>query len=160
MISIGGGAAATDPILEARYFDLLTNAKRRAFVAKQAKYVTDHGFDGLDVDIEGPSINANHGAFVANLARALKPSGKLLTSALSKGYGGDRVPDEVFVHYDFINIMAYEKTGPWVPNSPGQRSSHDYAVENIRYWLARGLPKSKAVLGVPFYGHGFGEAAG
>ena len=42
---------------KARYFDLLNDAKRGAFVAKLAGYVVDHGFDGLDVDIEGPSIN-------------------------------------------------------------------------------------------------------
>ena len=69
------------------------------------------------------------------------------------------VPDTVFEHYDFINIMAYDKTGPWAPNSPGQHSSYEFAVENVAYWLGRGLPKSKLVLGVPFYGHGFGEAA-
>ena len=32
------------------------DARRAGFVAKLASYVTDHGFDGLDVDIEGPSI--------------------------------------------------------------------------------------------------------
>ena len=26
------------------------------------------------------------------------------------------------------------------------------------YWIGRGLPRSKAVLGVPFYGYGFGGA--
>jgi GH18 family chitinase len=54
--------------------------------------------------------------------------------------------------------MAYDGAGYWDPKSPGQHSSMDYAKDNIAYWLARGLPTDTAVLGVPFYGYGFGEA--
>jgi GH18 family chitinase len=158
LISIGGGSASDNKTLKARYFDLLTEAKRGAFAAKLAAYVEEHSFDGLDVDIEGPSINDDYGAFIAELAKALKPKGKLLTAALSKGYGGSKVPDSVFEHFDFINIMAYDGAGPWNPNSPGQHSSMEFAKSNTAYWLKRGLPKEKAVLGVPFYGYGFGEA--
>ena len=117
-----------------------------------------HDFDGLDVDIEGPSINADYGGFIAELGVALKAKGKLLTAALSKGYGGNKVPDAVFESFDFVNIMAYDGAGPWQPNAPGQHSSLEFAKGNVTYWLGRGLPKAKAVLGVPFYGYGFGEA--
>lgn len=158
LISIGGGAAADNKTLQARYFSLLTEEKRAGFVTKLADYLDTHGFDGLDVDIEGPSINQDYGAFIRDLAAVLKPKGKLLTSALSKGYGGNKVPDSVFEHFDFINIMAYDGAGPWSPNSPGQHSSFEFAKSNTKYWLDRGLPKSKTVLGVPFYGYGFGDA--
>lgn len=158
LISIGGGSASGDKELLARYFDLLTDAKRAGFVAKLADYVVTHKFDGLDVDIEGPSINKNYGVFVHDLAKALKPKGKLLTAALSQGYGGNKVPDSVFEDFDFINIMAYDGAGYWDPNSPGQHSSLESAKSNVDYWINRGLPKSKAVLGVPFYGYGFGDA--
>jgi chitinase len=158
LISIGGGAAAENKTLQSRYFDLLSDAKRAAFVAKLADYVVKYKFDGLDVDIEGPSINKDYGAFIQDLARALKPKGKLLTAALSKGYGGKNVPDSVFEHFDFINIMAYDGAGYWSPDRPGQHSSFEFAKESVSYWLDRGLPKSKAVLGVPYYGYGFGEA--
>lgn len=158
LISIGGGAAADNKTLQARYFSLLTDEKRAGFVTKLADYLDTHGFDGLDVDIEGPSINQDYGAFIRDLAAVLKPKGKLLTSALSKGYGGNKVPDSVFEHFDFINIMAYDGAGPWSPNAPGQHSSFEFAKSNTQYWLDRGLPKSRAVLGVPFYGYGFGEA--
>jgi GH18 family chitinase len=158
LVSIGGGSASGDKKLLARYFDLLTDAKRSGFATKLADYVSSHGFAGLDVDIEGPSINEDYGAFIHDLAAALKPKGKLLTAALSKGYGGSKVPDSVFEHFDFINIMAYDGAGYWDPKSPGQHSSMKFAQDSVDYWLKRGLPKTKAVLGVPFYGYGFGEA--
>ncbi len=158
LVSIGGGAASGDKELLKRYNYLLNKTNRMGFVKKLADYVSNHGLDGLDVDIEGPSINKDYGAFIEELAKALKPRGKLLTAALSKGYGGDKVPDSVFAHLDFVNIMAYDGTGYWDPKSPGQHSSLDYTRENVTYWLKHGLSKSKAVLGVPFYGYGFGEA--
>ncbi|CAN5860056.1 glycosyl hydrolase family 18 protein [soil metagenome] len=158
LISIGGGSASGDKVLLKRYARLLEAEHRADFVARLAAYVTTHQFDGLDVDLEGPSITADYGAFISDLATALKPFGKLLTAALSKGYGGDKVPATIFDPIDFINIMAYDATGPWQPQTPGQHSSLDFARENIAWWLARGLPRNKAVLGVPFYGYGFGKA--
>ena len=54
--------------------------------------------------------------------------------------------------------MAYDGAGYWDPNAPGQHSSLAFARNNVNYWLRRGLLKSQAVLGVPFYGYGFGTA--
>jgi len=158
LVSIGGGAASGNKALQARYFELISDAQREAFASKLADYVETHGFDGLDVDIEGPSINQDYGAFIEAVAKVLKPKGKLLTCALSQGYGGDKVKNETLEHFDFVNIMAYDGAGSWSPNSPGQHSSLAYAKSNVKFWLDKGLPKSKAVLGVPFYGYGFGEA--
>ena len=118
LVSIGGGAASGNKTLKARYFDLLSEPKRAGFAARLASYVADHGFDGLDVDIEGPSINKDYGAFIRELSAALKPKGKLLTAALSQGYGGKSVPDSVFEHFDFVNVMAYDGAGSWNPNAP------------------------------------------
>src|SRR5690606_1671736 len=87
LVSIGGGSASGDEAMKARYFRLLGDEHRAGFVLKIARYVQDHGFDGVDVDIEGPSINGDYGKFIADLAAALQPQGKLLTAALSKGYG-------------------------------------------------------------------------
>jgi chitinase len=158
LVSIGGGSASGNKALKARYFDLLTNTKRAGFVANIARYIDDHRFDGLDVDIEGPSINKDYGAFIVDLSAALKPKGKLLTAALSQGYGGKNVPDRVLDRFDFVNVMAYDAAGSWNPNAPGQHSSMEFAKKNVEHWLKRGLPASKTVLGVPFYGYGFGKA--
>src|SRR5439155_12514997 len=128
-----GGAASSDKTLQKRYFALLAEAGRAGFVAKLAGYVEAHHFDGLDVDIEGPSINEDYGAFIRDLAAALQPKGALLTAALSKGYGGDKVPGSVFEHFDFVNIMAYDGTGPWNPKAPGQHSSMEMARNSVEH---------------------------
>src|SRR5207248_11606495 len=39
-----------------------------------------------------------------------------------------------------------------------QHSSFAFMTSNVGYWVKRGLPKTKAVVGVPFYGWGFGQA--
>lgn len=158
LLSIGGGNASGDKVLLARYFDLISDTKRADFVGKIAVFLDLHHLDGLDVDLEGPSINKDYGAFIHDLAAVLKPQGKLLTAALSQGYGGKSVPDKALANFDFVNIMAYDGAGYWDPNAPGQHSSFDFAQKNVNYWLGRGLKKSQAVLGVPFYGYGFGTA--
>lgn len=119
LVSIGGGSASGDPVLLKRYGLLLGNEKRAGFVARLAAYVDKHGFDGLDVDLEGPSIGPDYGAFVADLAAALKPKGKLLTAALSKGYGGNNVPDAALRAFDLVHVMAYDGKGPWNRNDAG-----------------------------------------
>ena len=158
LVSIGGGSASADKELIRRYSDLLGAEKRNAFAAKIGDYVSSHEFDGLDVDIEGPSIDKNYGAFIDALAIALQPKGRLLTAALSQGYGGPQVSDSTIGRFDFVNIMAYDGAGYWEPDAPGQHSSFEFAQKSVDYWLQRGLEKSRAVLGVPFYGYGFGEA--
>jgi hypothetical protein len=109
--------------------------------------------------LEGPAINGDYGAFVIALAAKLHANGKLISAALSEGYGGANVPSSTFAAYDWINIMAYDATGPWAPNSPGQHSPYSMAVNQFNYWTGRGLPASKAIIGLPFYGYGFGAAA-
>ncbi len=158
LLSIGGGSVSEDQKMRRRYLQLMGDTNRPAFVAKIVDYVEHHGFDGLDVDLEGRAINQYYGAFIADLARGLKSRNKLLTAALSQGNGGSSVADQTLADFDYINLMAYDETGPWEPKSPGQHSSFDYATTTVAYWLKRGLPKSKAILGVPFYGWGFGEA--
>jgi len=155
LVSIGGGTS--DEELRARYDVLQSPEKRSMFAKRLLDYVIEHDFDGLDVDIEGPAITAQYGPFIDAVAEVFQPTGKLLTAAFSQGYGGKNVSDETLAKFDFVNIMAYDGAGPWNPNDARQHSSIEFAKSNTEYWLNRGLPKSKAVLGVPFYGYGFGS---
>ncbi|MBB5033360.1 glycosyl hydrolase family 18 protein [Prosthecobacter vanneervenii] len=158
LASLGGGSASENKSMRERWFDLISNAKRARFVTRLAEYTGTHDLDGLDIDLEGPAINHDYTAFIQELSAALKQKNKLLTAALSKGYGGKDVPDAALTCFDFINVMAYDATGPWQPKKPGQHSSLEFAQANVDYWLQRGLPKAKLILGVPFYGWGFGKA--
>ncbi|TCN54631.1 T9SS C-terminal target domain-containing protein [Flavobacterium circumlabens] len=158
-VSLGGGSVSEGGAIRDNYFNLITPGNRTAFIQKIYDYVIAHNFDGVDVDLEGPAINGDYGGFVIALAAKLHANGKLISAALSEGYGGANVPASTFAAYDWINIMAYDATGPWAPNSPGQHSPYSMAVNQFNYWTGRGLPASKAIIGLPFYGYGFGASA-
>lgn len=158
LVSIGGGSESENASARTKYFNLINDANRGVFISKIAAYIKLRNFDGIDVDLEGPAINADYGKFIRDLSDTLKPAGKLVTSALSQGYGGGNVPVSTFEYFDFVNIMAYDATGPWDKNNPGQHSSYSLADTQLKYWKGRGLKPEKAILGVPFYGYGFGTA--
>jgi len=158
LISIGGGFVSSDDSARGRYFNLISDGNRSGFIRRLADYVGQNHLDGIDVDLEGPAINKDYAAFVGDLSSALKPKGRLVSAALSDGFGGDQVTSEALSHFDLVNVMAYDASGPWQPAKPGPHSSFDFAKACVAYWLGRGVPKSKIVLGVPFYGWGFGDA--
>jgi hypothetical protein len=60
--------------------------------------------------------------------------------------------------FAFLNIIAYDATGPRNPDDHGQHSSMEFAQEAVKDWTGRGVPKGKVVVGVPFSGYGFGKA--
>ena len=158
-VSLGGGSISEGGAIRDNYFNLITPGNRTAFIQKIYDYVLAHNFDGVDVDLEGPAINGDYGGFVIALANKLHSGGKQITAALSEGYGGANVPTSTFAAYDWINIMAYDATGPWNTANPGPHSPYSMAVNQFNYWTGRGLPASKAIIGLPFYGYGFGAAA-
>lgn len=158
-VSLGGGSVSEGGAIRDNYFNLITSGNRTAFIQKIYDYVVAHNFDGVDMDLEGPAINSDYGGFVIALAAKLHANGKQITAALSEGYGGANVPSSTFAAFDWINIMAYDATGPWQPGNPGQHSPYSMAVNQFNYWTGRGLPASKAIIGLPFYGYGFGANA-
>ena len=158
LVSIGGGGISEDKVARDRYFALTSDAKRKSFVASLTQYIVDHKLDGIDVDLEGPAIGKDYGSFVSDLAASLRAKKKLITAAVSMGYGGDQIPATALATFDFVCAMAYDATGPWNPNQAGQHSSFDLVKDNTTYWLGRGVAKEKLVMGVPFYGYGFGES--
>lgn len=158
LLSVGGGGAAENPVMKERYAMLMAPGRRTEFSVSLADHLVRHGFDGLDVDIEGPSITKDYDGFVKTLSDVLRPRGKLLTAALSQGYGGARVSSATLALFDYVNVMAYDAAGPWSPGVPGPHSSIEFAQTNVTYWLGRGVERSRLILGVPFYGYGFGSA--
>lgn len=102
--------------------------------------------DGADIDWEFPIQGKSSDHFLALMQELRKALlNKLLTSAaVAFGSTGEGIPSSAFELFDFVNIMAYDGDGP-------NHSPYELAQEAIRYWLGRGLPATKAVLGVPFY---------
>jgi chitinase len=143
LISIGGasGGAVTA---------LLAAGDGQAFADALAQYIEVHGFDGLDVDIEGEgATTAEYAAFVAAAGAALKPDGKLLTAALATWFAGD-VADSALADFDFINLMSYDHCGPWTDAC--EQSTYAAALADLDHFTAdRGIAPERMVLGVPFY---------
>lgn len=151
LASLGGGSA--HPYFAA----LLDNKNRKMFIDNLVSMVKRYDLDGVDVDIEGDDIDGNYTKFVMGLAAALKPEKKLITAAIATAYK-DQLPDKALKQFDFVNIMSYDNTGPWRPQDPGDPSPYSMAVDDLDYWHdTRGIPEEKLVLGLPFYGYGFGK---
>ncbi|MFI7551523.1 glycosyl hydrolase family 18 protein [Micromonospora sediminimaris] len=143
-IAIGGWNDGDDSAFEA----LAANAgTRTTFVNSVVNFVNQYGLDGVDMDWEypDPGTSANNfSLLMQQLGNALRPQGKLLTAAVvAEGYYRDGVPTSVFNHVDFLNIMAYDGGSP--------HANYDWSINAVNGWKARGLPASKAILGVPFY---------
>lgn len=125
---------------------------RTAFVNNLVDFVNTYNLDGVDIDWEYPDQGAsadNYSALMQELGEELHGLGKILTSAVigSGDWAGLAIQEEVFGYVDYLNIMSYDHGGQ-------NHSSWDNAVDDLNYWLDRGLPREKAVLGVPFYGRG------
>ena len=124
--------------------------RRKAFVQNVIKVMKDNQFDGVDIDWEYPDEGDSAQNFLALMQelRAALPHGALLTAAVAAlGPHAAGIPEAAFDLMDFVNLMAYDNTG-------SEHSSYDFAQESLTFWLERGLPAKKAVLGVPFYGRG------
>jgi chitinase len=144
LISIGGWNNGDDSGFES----LAANSSyRTAFVNNVLGFVNQYGLDGADIDWEYPDAGAsanNYVALMTQLSSSLHAQGKLLTAAVV-GTGGEGVLSSVFSQVDFLNLMAYDYNNY-------DHSTYTYASQSISYWKGKGLPASKCVLGVPFYG--------
>jgi len=150
LFSIGGGSK------QKQYHRLLQDDQRSSLVAGLVEQVLKYNVDGIDVDLEGSDIDNNYEKFVTELGQALRTEGKLLTSAIAVYYK-DQLTDAALTQFDFVNVMSYDRTGPWRPEKPGPHATYDHAVEDITYFAdTRRIPREKMTLGVPFYGYGFG----
>lgn len=157
LVSVAGGVV---PSCSGNWANLLQPNMRQTVVNNLVSFVNAVGLDGIDVDIEGVLLTdidnaGNYVPFIQALDAAL-PAGKLLTSATAS-YNGGMVPTGSLPYFDFVNIMSYDSVGPWTGGTGAEHSSLATARSHINTWKARGLSKDKLVLGVPFYGYGFGS---
>lgn len=125
-----------------------SSANRTAFVNSMISFTNQYNLDGVDIDWEYPSVGTQSDNFLLlmqQLSTAMHNNGKLLSIAVI-GDGGDYVESGIFSVVDYMVIMAYD-------DNNFQHSTYELAPQCMNYWLGRGCPASKAILGVPFYGH-------
>jgi GH18 family chitinase len=158
LVSLGGGII---PQCSGDWRVMLEPQNLDIVVADLIKLVDDYGLDGLDVDIEGTLLTeidkaGNYTPFIKALSEALKARGKLLTCATAS-YEGGMIPVSSIPYFDLINVMAYDAIGPSWGTAGDEHSPLAQAKSDMDLWRARGVPKDKLVLGVPFYGYGFSD---
>lgn len=151
--SIGGGGAP------AHIGALLKDDKRAMLISKLVALAENYKFDGVDVDLENDLIDAQYATFIHELSAALKPKKKLMTAALAS-WNSNKISDVTLQQFDFINIMSYDKTGPWNLSRPGPHSPVYMAIADFNYYhTTRKIPAERLLIGLPFYGYGFGTNA-
>lgn len=151
---------------------LANTASRGVLVNNMNAFIRTYGYDGLDIDWEYPS-NAAQGTslnlFVDEL-RVLLPSseGWLITMAVGTsgaydyGYLIDSDADNTNNRVDFINVMTYDMYGSW-SGVAGHNAALSGSVSMETYMtamVAKGIPKEKLLVGMPFYGRSFNSSEG
>ncbi len=138
--------------LSGGFVPMTTNTKARAaFVRNLTTYVRAHRLQGADVDWEHPkgaAQIANYQKLLIELKRAFAPHRLWLTVAVP-GWG-DHIQPATFPFIDRIHVMAYDQGTPHAPFAG--------AVKELRHWESRKAPKTKLVLGLPFYGRNTQDA--
>ncbi|EDV54306.2 uncharacterized protein Dere_GG21384 [Drosophila erecta] len=158
---------------------VLDSQSRKRFVASVISFVEQYGFEGLDLAWEFPvcwQVDCDKGnptekegfvALVKELSQAFKAKGLILSAAVSPSKmvidAGYKV-SELSPHFDWLAVMTYDFHGHWVMRT-GHASPLFHKVGDadlylngnfsIHYWLARGIPREKLVMGMPMYGQTF-----
>ncbi len=140
LISVGGWGwdnefetVAADPAL------------RDAFVQNLKAFVDEYQLDGADIDWEYPDAGQSAQNFLALIQEldSAMPDKEITTAVVSHGENGMGILPETFALFDFVNVMTYD--GP-------DHGSMKQFEQGLSFWTARGLPKEKIVMGLPFYG--------
>ncbi len=163
-----------------------TEESRRIFVQSCITLMAQYGFDGIDVDWEFPvsgglydglpEDKVNFTLLLAEFRRQLDEQGApigrhyLLTIAAPapEHIYSNLELDQIHPYLNWINIMAYDFHGGWntvtnhgsplftPSNDPDPSSADDNADAVIQAYIEAGVPADKIVIGVPFYGRGWG----
>ncbi len=173
VLTVGGDHAAATQAFAAM---TASTAARRAFVKNLTDLIAANGYDGVDLDWEFPQSAADRAgltALVKDLRAALDNDKSLSIAAPASDWYGRWFDIPAMLPYlDWIGAMTYSLTAAsWSDHSghnaalysPPAASSGpaagDVAVDTTRaYYLSRGVPAAKLLIGLPFFGQKFDGA--
>ncbi len=163
----------------------LNPASRAIFIDSVEAFLTRYNLDGLDIDWEYPGMSGAGHAFRPEdkrtytlLLRELRGrfnqlAGKLhrpLYLTIATGASTDFLDHtemrEVAKYVDTVNLMAYDYYEPGEQETTGNHAplftdpadpKAISADRSVREYEKAGVPAEKLVLGVPFYGHVWGQ---
>ncbi len=155
IVSLGG---AVIPPCAGDWAVLMDTAHRQATVQALDDFAERFKLDGLDVDLESELLMKSERAgdytpFVMALSAAMHAHGRTLSVATGS-YVGGMIPLGSIPAFDRVGVMAYDNDIPGEEHA----SLGDFKTQ-MYLWLGRGVPKDKLVMGLPFYGRGYGDYA-
>lgn len=159
MLSVGGWGSGRFSEMAA------TNQNRRSFADDCLRVVEKYGLDGIDIDWEYPTSSdagissspddrENFTLLMRDL-RTVLGEDRLLTLA-SSAYAEYIDFRSCEKYLDFVNIMTYDMANAPKHHSPlyGSENTKGTSEGAVKAHVDAGVPMSKLVLGVPFYGRG------
>ncbi len=173
LISIGGWSWSEN------FSDaVLTDSARRIFAASSVAIMHNYGLDGVDIDWEYPAMKGEEGNIYRPedkqnfthmfrqtreaLDSLKKLTGKeyLLTTAVggSNSFISNTEMDKLAPYLDYINLMTYDfswqRAGHHTNLFFAKGDTTSSADKTVQAYIAAGVPASKLVLGLAFYGKG------
>lgn len=171
LISIGGWSWSKN------FSDaVLTDSSRKVFAGSAVNIVRQHQLDGVDIDWEYPNMRGDGNVFrpvdkqnYTLMFQAIREELNKLQKETKKKYllttavGGfaefirNTEMDKAQQHLDYINLMTYDYSWGKAGHHSNLYPSADYAKENSAHkavtdYIAAGVPASKLVMGLAFYG--------
>lgn len=160
LLSIGGWGSG-------RFSEMAANEKyRRSFAKDCERVVKEFGLDGIDIDWEYPTSSAANISsspedtknFTWMMRDIRKQIGKKKLLTLATVASANYIDFKGILPYiDFVNIMSYDMASAPKHHSALFRSENSGEVtgeEAVVAHLKAGVPASRLVMGMPFYGRG------
>ena len=152
-IALGGWSYLGQPLAPVFESVAASQEKSKLLIDNICALAEEYDLDGVELDWEFPNPNsiADYERLVVDLKIALDSQGKELTAALNGAWSATEAPeasklitDACLNSFNFINVMAYDMNNE-------DHSPIWFAETSINYWLNRGIPADKIVVGMPLY---------
>lgn len=152
-IALGGWSYQGIPLVSTFETLAASDETRMNLVKNVSAFIQEYQLDGLELDWEHPNSGSigNYEKLVVELKAALHKDNKELTAALNGAWSTTAGPevsklmtDTCLDSFNFINVMAYDMNNQ-------EHSPLWFANTSIDYWLNRGVPQEKIILGMPLY---------